>query len=108
VLSDASAIKMNVKMIQIIKFGPLYKMITRKNKTTLSFYLVTYRLFLVSVAAVESHMQFSKNPILKNFGDLPSGEIPEPLKYNRPFQSTTLSNGIRVCTERAAKSGSAT
>ena len=61
-------------------------MITRKNKTTLSFYLVTYRLFLVSVAAVESHMQFSKNPILKNFGDLPSGEIPEPLKYNRPFR----------------------
>lgn len=61
-----------------------------------------------AVAPVESHMQFSKNPILKNFGDLPSGEIPEPLKYNRPFQSTTLSNGIRVCTERAAKSGSAT
>jgi len=51
-------------------------------------------------------MQFSKNPILKNFGDLPQGEIPEPLKYNRPFQSTTLSNGIKVCTERSA-SGSA-
>ena len=35
---------------------------------------------------VESHMQFSKNPIMKNFGDLPAGEIPEPLKYNRPFR----------------------
>ena len=53
VLSDASAINMNVKMIQIIKFGPLYKTITRKNKTTLSFYVLTYQVFLVSVAAVE-------------------------------------------------------
>jgi hypothetical protein len=44
-------------------------------------------------------MQFSKKPIMANFGDLPAGEIPETLKYNRPFQSTTLSNGIRVCTE---------
>jgi len=44
-------------------------------------------------------MQFSKAPIMKNFGELPAGEIPEPLKYNRPFQTTTLSNGIRVCTE---------
>jgi hypothetical protein len=30
-------------------------------------------------------MQFSKKPILANFGDLPRGEIPEPLKFNRPF-----------------------
>ena len=64
-------------------------------------------------------MQFSKKPIMSNFGDLPRGEIPEPLKFNRPFrkffclfslslyvyffiiilESTTLSNGIRVCTE---------
>jgi processing peptidase subunit beta len=28
------------------------------------------------------------------------GEIPEPLKYVRPFDVTTLSNGIRVCTEK--------
>lgn len=52
-------------------------------------------------------MQFSKNPILKNFGDLPIGEIPEPLKYNRPFQSTTLANGVQVCTEKTG-SGMAT
>lgn len=44
-------------------------------------------------------MQFSKAPIQDTFGDLPFGEIPEPLKYVRPFQTTTLSNGIRVCTE---------
>lgn len=45
-------------------------------------------------------MQFSKAPIISNFGDLPKGEIPEPLKYNRPFEVTTLANGIRVCTEK--------
>ena len=50
---------------------------------------------------------------MSNFGELPFGEIPEPLKYTRPFRKlylflsylliiemTTLSNGIRVCTER--------
>lgn len=47
-------------------------------------------------------MQFSKAPIQDTFGDLPFGEIPEPLKFVRPFQSTTLSNGIRVCTEKVA------
>lgn len=45
-------------------------------------------------------MQFSKDPIMDNFGELPFGEIPEPLKYVRPMNVTTLSNGIRVCTER--------
>jgi len=39
---------------------------------------------------METHMQFSKNPILKNFGDLEQGEIPEPLKYNRPFRKLLL------------------
>jgi processing peptidase subunit beta len=45
-------------------------------------------------------MQFSKEPIMDNFGELPFGEIPEPLKFVRPFHETTLSNGIRVCSER--------
>lgn len=27
-------------------------------------------------------LQFSKAPILKNFGELQDGEIPEPLKYS--------------------------
>lgn len=53
-----------------------------------------------SVAETQTHMQFSKAPVLLNFGDLPAGEIPEPLKYERPMQTTTISNGIRVCTER--------
>lgn len=43
--------------------------------------------------------QFSKQPIMDNFGELPQGEIPEPLKYVRDFKMTTLPNGIRVCTE---------
>jgi len=33
---------------------------------------------------------------MKNFGDLQAGEIPEPLKYERPTQTTVISNGIRV------------
>jgi predicted Zn-dependent peptidase len=37
---------------------------------------------------------------MMNFGDLPQGEIPEPLKYERPMETTTISNGIRVCTQR--------
>jgi len=45
-------------------------------------------------------MQFSKEPIMTNFGDLPFGTIPEPLRHVRPFSETTLSNGIRVCSER--------
>ncbi len=43
--------------------------------------------------------QFSKKPIMDNYGELPQGEIPEPLKYVRDFKMTTLPNGIRVCTE---------
>jgi processing peptidase subunit beta len=46
------------------------------------------------------NLQFSKAPILDNYGELPKGEIPEPLKYIRPFEMTVLDNGIRVCTER--------
>ena len=34
----------------------------------------------------ESFMQFSKEPIMNNFGELKFGEIPEPLKYSRPFR----------------------
>lgn len=44
-------------------------------------------------------LQFSKVPIMDNFGELPTGEIPEALKYIRDFKMTTLPNGIRVCTE---------
>lgn len=39
---------------------------------------------------------------MNNYGDLPFGEIPEPLKYVRPHHETTLSNGIRVVTETVA------
>jgi hypothetical protein len=52
------------------------------------------------VTIKESHLQFSKTPILENYGELPYGEIPETLKYIRPFEMTVLPNGIRVCTER--------
>jgi predicted Zn-dependent peptidase len=38
--------------------------------------------------------------VLDNFGDLPFGEIPEPLKYDREVKVTTISNGMRVCTEK--------
>ena len=52
-----------------------------------------------SIKPSDDLKQFSKAPIMENFGELKYGEIPEPLKYVRPFQQTTLSNGIRVCTE---------
>ena len=35
---------------------------------------------------------------------MPPGEIPEPLKYERPMEVTTISNGIRVCTQRMSNS----
>jgi hypothetical protein len=52
-----------------------------------------------SVSEKDYLLQFSKQPVMSNFGDLSFGEIPEPLKFVRPFQTTTISNGIRVCTE---------
>lgn len=52
-----------------------------------------------SIKQAEDRKQFSKAPILANYGELPLGEIPEPLKYVRPFKVTQLSNGIRVATE---------
>jgi processing peptidase subunit beta len=55
-----------------------------------------------SIKPTEELKQFSKAPIMDNFGELKFGEIPEPLKYVRPFSQTTLSNGIRVCTEKSS------
>lgn len=43
-------------------------------------------------------LQFTKSK-LTEFGELPLGEIPEALKYDRPSQLTTLDNGVRVATE---------
>ena len=43
-------------------------------------------------------MQFSKKPILKNFGELPRGEIPDPLKFNRPFGKYAILTYSFVCT----------
>lgn len=43
-------------------------------------------------------LQFSQSIFDKN-GSLPYGEIPEPLKFERPCQISVLNNGIRVCTE---------
>jgi predicted Zn-dependent peptidase len=42
--------------------------------------------------------QFSK-ALLVNHGELEDGQIPEALKYQRPLQVTTLSNGLRVASE---------
>ena len=46
--------------------------------------------FEFRVQAKEQNLQFSKAPILSNFGELPFGEIPEPLKYVRPFRNNSL------------------
>lgn len=42
-------------------------------------------LFEHSIVAKDQMLQFSKAPIQDTFGDLPFGEIPEPLKYVRHF-----------------------
>ena len=52
-----------------------------------------------SIQSRQGSLQFSKAPILENFGELQFGEIPEPLKRVRDFKMTTISNGIRVATE---------
>ena len=41
---------------------------------------------MYSVSPSQPILQFSKGPIMSNFGELPFGEIPEPLKYVRPFR----------------------
>ena len=42
------------------------------------------------VTPKEQSFQFSKGPIMKNFGELEFGEIPEPLKFVRPFRKFIL------------------
>jgi hypothetical protein len=69
-----------------------------KNVSSTSWLAENDKDFKVTIK--ESHLQFSKTPILENFGELPYGEIPEALKYVRPFEMTVLDNGVRVCTER--------
>lgn len=46
--------------------------------------------FYYRVQQREQILQFSKQPIMDNFGELPFGEIPEPLKYTRPFRKYFL------------------
>lgn len=42
------------------------------------------------LAPKESISQFSKRPVINNYGDLPFGEIPEPLKYVRPHRKILI------------------
>mmetsp|Transcript_6035 Transcript_6035/g.6622 ORF Transcript_6035/g.6622 Transcript_6035/m.6622 type:complete len:523 (-) Transcript_6035:167-1735(-) len=44
-------------------------------------------------------LQFSKKR-LTEFGELPLGEIPDALKYDREFNLTKLNNGVRVASEK--------
>ena len=46
------------------------------------------------LAQSEGYMQFSKAPIAANFGDLQRGEIPEPLKFNRPFRKSSSGGAL--------------
>jgi hypothetical protein len=55
------------------------------NKSDADNLIKTYSNESNQVTQKESYLQFSKTPTSKNFGDLPRGEIPEPLKVNRPF-----------------------
>ena len=51
----------------------------------------------VNVAKVHP-LQFPKIIIGEN-DNVPFNGVPLPLKFSRPFQMTTLDNGVRVCTE---------
>lgn len=46
--------------------------------------------FHCRVEKSSAFMQFSKEPTSQNFGDLPRGEIPAPLQYNRPYRKYLL------------------
>lgn len=83
---EHSAINMNVKqMWRILKSDPTPTRTRGKQFSRVSNKCLT-SVLLNSITPTESHMQFSKAPIMKNFGELPAGEIPESLKYNRPFR----------------------
>jgi len=43
-------------------------------------------------------LQFTKSR-LTDFGELPLGEIPEALKFDRPTNVTVLDNGVKVASE---------
>lgn len=43
-------------------------------------------------------LQFSKKR-LSEFGELPFGEVPDALKYDKEFNLTKLNNGVRIATE---------
>lgn len=55
------------------------------NKAPADNLIKTYKNESSQVSASEGFLQFSKAPTSTNFGDLPRGEIPEPLKFNRPY-----------------------
>ena len=77
--------------------APLIKITGKASSERCSFFLdmlmsthinsnvVTYR-----VTPKEQSFQFSKAPIMKNFGELEFGEIPEPLKFVRPFRKSII------------------
>jgi len=48
--------------------------------------------------ARRERLQFSKDR-LTEFGDLPVGEIPEALRYDRPVEVSQLNNGVRVASQ---------
>lgn len=52
----------------------------------------------VNAPARRERLQFSKHRLV-DFGELPHGEIPEALKFDRPTQVTKLSNEVRVVSE---------
>lgn len=52
-----------------------------------------------SVGERSYELQFSKKK-LTDFGELPTGEIPDALKVSRPSSFTKLPNGVKVCSEK--------
>jgi len=57
-----------------------------------------------AVKQKDQYLQFSREPTSQNFGDLVRGEIPAPLRFDRPLETTVTQNGIRVCTDHMRNS----
>jgi hypothetical protein len=52
------------------------------------------------VRSLFGSVQTTTKAKLTDFGELPIGEIPEALKYDRAIAQTQLENGVRVVSER--------
>jgi len=82
------------------KILPRLAILAKQNKATFAT-LGSKNLSQQNVASGvggRDNLQFGKDNLL-DFGDLPVGQIPEALKFDRPVETSQLGNGIKVATQ---------